>query len=194
MLLKQLFDQATWTYSYLLADTDSGEAVMIDPVLEQVDRDLKLVNELGLKLAHVLDTHIHADHVTGAGELRRLTGALSGVAGVADVACADRALVHGDVVRFGQYGLEVRSTPGHTNGCLTYVVQADGKTYAFTGDALFIRGCGRTDFQQGDAPHSIALYTSRSILCRMTPSSIQAMTIEAIVRAQWQRSWPIIRG
>ena len=151
MLLKQLFDQATWTYSYLLADTDTGEAVMIDPVLEQVDRDLKLIHELGLNLVYVLDTHVHADHVTGAGQLRRLTGALSGVAGVADVACADRSLVHGDMVRFGQYGLEVRSTPGHTNGCLTYVVQADGKTYAFTGDALFIRGCGRTDFQQGDA-------------------------------------------
>ena len=151
MLLKQLFDRDTWTYTYLVADPDSREAIIIDPVVERVDRDLRLVAELGLELVYTLDTHVHADHVTGSGELRRATGALSGVSAVAEVGCVDRKLEHGDVLRFGPYALEVRSTPGHTDGCLTFVVEADGQTLAFTGDALFIRGCGRTDFQQGDA-------------------------------------------
>ena len=157
MLFKQLFDQDTWTYTYLLADPGSREAIIIDPVVERVDRDLKLIAELGLELVYTLDTHVHADHVTGSGELRNRTGALSGVASVAEVACVDRNLIHGDVLRFGRYALEVRSTPGHTNGCLTFVVETSGQTLAFTGDALFIRGCGRTDFQQGDAA---TLYSS----------------------------------
>ncbi|MGB0591103.1 MAG: MBL fold metallo-hydrolase [Myxococcota bacterium] len=151
MLLKQLFDQDTGTYTYLLADPDSREAVIIDPVVERNDRDLTLIAELGLELVYTLDTHVHADHVTGSGELKRKTGALSGVSAAAEVACADRKLAHGDVLRFGRYALEVRSTPGHTKGCLTFVVEADGQTLAFTGDALLVRGCGRTDFQQGDA-------------------------------------------
>ena len=151
MLLKQLFDQDTWTYTYLLADPESREAVIIDPVLDRVGRDLKLIGELGLELLYTLDTHIHADHVTGSGELRLQTGAKSGVASVANVECADIALTHGDSLDFGRYTLHVRSTPGHTNGCLTYVVEDDGKTLAFTGDTLFVRGCGRTDFQQGDS-------------------------------------------
>jgi len=151
MLLKQLFDQDTWTYTYLLADPGSREAIIIDPVVERVDRDLKLIAELGLELVYTLDTHVHADHITGSGELRKRTGAPSGVAAVAKVHCVDRNLEHGDVLRFGRYALEVRSTPGHTDGCLTFVVEANGQTLAFTGDALFIRGCGRTDFQQGDA-------------------------------------------
>ena len=151
MLFKQLFDQDTWTYTYLLADPGSREAIIIDPVVERVDRDLKLIAELGLDLVYTLDTHVHADHITGSGKLREKTGALSGVAAVAKVTCVDHNLEHGDVLRFGRYALEVRSTPGHTDGCLTFVVEANGQTLAFTGDALFIRGCGRTDFQQGDA-------------------------------------------
>jgi glyoxylase-like metal-dependent hydrolase (beta-lactamase superfamily II)/rhodanese-related sulfurtransferase len=151
MLLKQLFDQDTWTYTYRLADPDSREAIIIDPVVERVDRDLTLIAEMGLELVYTLDTHVHADHVTGSGELGKRTGALSGVAAVAKVTCVDRNLEHGDVLHFGRYALEVRSTPGHTDGCLTFVVEANGQTLAFTGDALFIRGCGRTDFQQGDA-------------------------------------------
>lgn len=151
MLLKQLFDQDSCTYTYLVADLESREAIIIDPVIERVDRDLRLIAELGLELVYTLDTHVHADHVTGSGELRRRTGALSGLSAVAQVACVDRELEHGDVLRFGRYALEVRSTPGHTNGCLTFVLEARGQTVAFTGDALFIRGCGRTDFQQGSA-------------------------------------------
>jgi len=151
MLFKQLFDSSTWTYTYLLADPDTREAIIIDPVVENVDRDVQLLNELGLGLVHVLDTHVHADHITGSGELRRKTGALSGVSATAEVTCADHKLTRGDVLKFGRYALEVRSTPGHTDGCLTFVVKADGQTLAFTGDALLIRGCGRTDFQNGDA-------------------------------------------
>lgn len=157
MLVRQLFDQETWTYTYLLADTESREAILIDPVLERVDRDLKLLADLALHLVYTLDTHVHADHITGSGELRRRTGAISGVSAVAEVDCVDRKLVHGDVLRFGRHTLQVRSTPGHTNGCLTFVVESEGNTLAFTGDALLIRGCGRTDFQQGDPA---ALYRS----------------------------------
>jgi len=151
MLLKQLFDQDTWTYTYLLADVDRREAIIIDPVIERIDRDLMLIDELGLKLNYTLDTHVHADHVTGSGEIRRRTGAQSAVSAVSQVDCADLKLMHGDMLPFGRYTLKVRSTPGHTNGCLTFVVESDGQTMAFTGDALLIRGCGRTDFQQGDA-------------------------------------------
>lgn len=151
MLLKQLFDAETSTYTYLLADPETGEAAIIDPVLEQVERDATLVDELGLSLRYVLETHLHADHVTGSGRLRVRTGALTAVSAAAEVACADLSLTHGDVLPLGRHRIEVRSTPGHTDGCVTYVVEADGQTFAFTGDALLIRGCGRTDFQQGDA-------------------------------------------
>ncbi len=151
MLLKQLFDQDTWTYTYLLADPDTREAIIIDSVIERVDRDLQLIADLDLKLLYAIDTHVHADHVTGAGILRERTGAKSGVAAIADVSCADEKLEHGQTLSFGAYSLEARSTPGHTNGCMTFVVKDAGQTLAFTGDALFIRGCGRTDFQQGDS-------------------------------------------
>jgi sulfur dioxygenase len=151
MLLKQLFDQDTWTYTYLLADPDTREALIIDPVLERVERDLDLIADLGLELVYTVDTHVHADHVTGSGELRKRTGAVSGVSAVAQVPCVDRPLHHGDVLTFGRYALEVRTTPGHTDGCLTFVIDADGQPLAFTGDALLIRGCGRTDFQRGSA-------------------------------------------
>lgn len=157
MLLKQLFDKETSTYTYLLADYDTREAVIIDPVIEHVHRDLTLISELGLELIYTLDTHIHADHITGSGEIRRQTNALSGVSIFAKVECVDRQLNHGDLIHFGRYVLEVRTTPGHTNSCLTFVIEADQQIMAFTGDALLIRGCGRTDFQQGN---SATLYHS----------------------------------
>lgn len=151
MLIKQLFDHDTCTYTYLLADRETSSAVIIDPVVEQVERDLQLIDELGLKLIYTLDTHVHADHVTGSGELRRRTGARSGVSSAAKVSCADDALHHGDTLQFGRYGLRVLSTPGHTDGCITFVAEVEERHVAFTGDALLIRGCGRTDFQGGDA-------------------------------------------
>lgn len=157
MLIRQLFDPETWTYTYLLADTGSPEAIIIDPVLNQVERDMRLVSEMGVELTYTLDTHVHADHISGSGELRRRTGALSGMAAANGVDCVDRQLNHGDMLLFGKQMLEVRSTPGHTAGCLTFVLQTDGQTMAFTGDTLLIRGSGRTDFQGGD---SAALFRS----------------------------------
>lgn len=149
MIFRQLFDSESSTYTYLLADEDTREAVLVDPVLEQVDRDLTVIRELNLRLLYVLDTHVHADHVTGAGAIRERTGASTVLSERAGVGCANVYAKEGDRVRFGRYALEVRETPGHTNGCVTYVL-AD-QSMAFTGDALLIRGCGRTDFQQGSA-------------------------------------------
>lgn len=149
MLMRQLFDPETSTYTYLLADEASREAVLIDPVLEQVERDLQVLRELDLKLVWALDTHVHADHVTGLGTLREKTGCKTALSVHAGTGCADQLVKQGDRVRFGRHALEVRETPGHTSGCLTYVT--DDHRMAFTGDALLIRGCGRTDFQQGDA-------------------------------------------
>jgi glyoxylase-like metal-dependent hydrolase (beta-lactamase superfamily II)/rhodanese-related sulfurtransferase len=149
MIFRQLFDQASSTYTYLLASEATGEAVMVDPVFEQHARDAALVRELGLELRFAIDTHCHADHVTGAWLLKHALSskvALSGTYGARNV---DLPLSDGDVIRFGDQALEVRATPGHTGGCLTFV--AADRTRVFTGDALLIRGAGRTDFQQGDA-------------------------------------------
>jgi sulfur dioxygenase len=148
LVFRQLFDQESSTYTYLLGDSASGEAVIIDPVFEQVERDSALLRELGLKLCYVLDTHCHADHVTSAWLLRQRTGAGIGISAHSGVAGADRYLAQADRVAFGGRYLEVRETPGHTDGCVTYVL--DDESMAFTGDALLIRSCGRTDFQQGD--------------------------------------------
>ena len=149
MLFRQLFDRETSTYTYLLADEKSREAVLIDSVLEQVDRDAQLIEELGVNLRYVLDTHVHADHVTGAGRLRELFGAQTLVSAGSGVDCADRLAEDGDVLEFGAHALLARRTPGHTSGDLTFILREGGM--AFTGDTLLIRGCGRTDFQQGDA-------------------------------------------
>lgn len=155
MLFRQLFDPTSSTYTYLLADEATREAILIDPVIDQIDRDLALLDELGLTLRFVLDTHVHADHVTAAGTLRERRGAKTVLSERAGVGCADVLVKDGDEIRFGHHGLVVRETPGHTSGCVTYVM--DDETMAFTGDAVLIRGCGRTDFQQGDAH---ALYRS----------------------------------
>jgi sulfur dioxygenase len=148
MLFRQLFDQDSSTYTYLLADEATREAVLIDPVFEQFERDRTLLEELQLVLRYVLDTHVHADHVTSSGLLRDQLGAKTIMSERAGVVCSDVQVKHGDRVQFGQHALEVRETPGHTSGCLTYVCHE--ARMAFTGDALLIRACGRTDFQQGD--------------------------------------------
>jgi glyoxylase-like metal-dependent hydrolase (beta-lactamase superfamily II)/rhodanese-related sulfurtransferase len=118
-------------------------------VFEHARRDAALVEELGLKLLFTLETHVHADHVTGAWLHKRRLGARIAVSKDGGTEGADRLLSDGDVIAFGMRTLEARATPGHTNGCMTYVL--DDQSKAFTGDALLIRGCGRTDFQQGDA-------------------------------------------
>lgn len=148
LVFRQLFDPSSSTYSYLLADGRTHEAVMIDPVFEQVRRDAALIEELGLMLVATLETHVHADHVTGAWLLKRRTGARIMLAAASGAEGADRTLAHGDRIAFGGRRLEARATPGHTNGCLTYVL--DDRSMAFTGDCLLIRGSGRTDFQGGD--------------------------------------------
>ena len=153
MIFRQLFDPGSSTYSYLLAD--SGEAILIDPVLEQVERDAKLISELALKLLWTLETHVHADHITGAARLKERLGSRIALAGVACADGADQLLNDGDRIGFGSRFLMVRATPGHTASCLTYVL--DDESAAFTGDCLLIRGCGRTDFQEGS---SARLYRS----------------------------------
>ncbi|MCP3166103.1 MBL fold metallo-hydrolase [Myxococcus qinghaiensis] len=145
MLFRQLFDAESSTYTYLLADLATREAVLIDPVLEQAERDLGLIEELGLKLTVVLETHVHADHITSAGLLRERTGARV-MASARGAPCVDRTLVHGDRVRVGGLELSVLETPGHTDDSLCFL--CDGRL--FTGDTLLVRGTGRTDFQNGD--------------------------------------------
>jgi len=147
MILRQLFDHASFTYTYLIADKISHEGLIIDPVKEQLSRDLKLINELGLTLRYALETHVHADHITSAGDLREVTGCKTGVSSGGDVACADLALNDNDEIKFGSHTLQVMATPGHTDSCLSFYIN----NMVFSGDALFIRGTGRTDFQQGNA-------------------------------------------
>ncbi len=147
LVFRQLFDPPSSTYTYLLGDTASGEALLVDPVFEHVRRDTALLRELGLRPVATLDTHVHADHVTGAWMIKAETGSLIMMSEASAATNADRLLRHGERVAFGNRHVDVRATPGHTNGCLTYVL--DDETMAFTGDSLLIRGCGRTDFQQG---------------------------------------------
>ena len=149
MIFRQLFDPQSCTYTYLLADTEAGAAVLIDPVYEQVRRDGALLNELGLKLLYSLETHVHADHVTGGWLLRRNAGSKIALSADGGADGVDRSLAHGDRIEFGSRYLTVRATPGHTASCITYIL--DTEEMAFTGDCLLIRGCGRTDFQGGDA-------------------------------------------
>jgi len=147
LLFRQFFDPQTSTYTYLVADQQTGDAVLVDPVLEQVDRDLQSLDELGLKLRYCLETHLHADHITGAGKLRQQTGCQVIVPQNPAVTKADRSLVGGEILEVGSVIIETISTPGHTASHIAYLVN---KTHLLTGDALFIRGCGRTDFQGGD--------------------------------------------
>ncbi|MEZ4232188.1 MAG: MBL fold metallo-hydrolase [Polyangiaceae bacterium] len=146
MFLRQLFDLDSSTFTYLVADPETRQAALIDPVKEQTERDLKLVEELGFELRYVLDTHVHADHITAAGELRERTGAES-VAGKAGASCASLHVGHGDTLPLGSLTIRALETPGHTDDSVSYHVG----NAVFTGDALLIRGCGRTDFQNGDA-------------------------------------------
>ena len=149
MVIRQHFDPVSSTYSYLLIDPGSAEAVLIDPVLEQHRRDAALIRELGVKLLCTLDTHCHADHVTGAWAMKEAFGSRIGLAEAYGATHVDLPLRHGMLVRFGGEALEVRATPGHTAGCLSFV--SSDRRHVFTGDALLIRAVGRTDFQQGSA-------------------------------------------
>jgi sulfur dioxygenase len=168
LIFRQLFDPQSSTYSYVVGDAHSRQALIIDPVFEQARRDAALVRELELTLVATLETHVHADHVTGAWLLKRQFGSAIVVSRDSDAAGADRYVAHGDRVAFGKRYFEVRATPGHTRGCVTYVL--DDESLAFTGDCLLIRGSGRTDFQQGDAR---AMYRSvRSQILTLPPACL----------------------
>jgi glyoxylase-like metal-dependent hydrolase (beta-lactamase superfamily II)/rhodanese-related sulfurtransferase len=157
LVFRQLFDAASSTYTYLLGEPRTGRAIIIDTVFEQHLRDVALLRELDLKLDATIDTHCHADHVTGAWLMQRATGCRIAVSRRYEppIRNADMLLDHGDRIVFGTRHLDVLATPGHTAGCMTLVL--DDRSIAFTGDALLIRGAGRCDFQHGSAH---ALYRS----------------------------------
>lgn len=148
-IFRQLLDYKSFTYTYLLADAKSMEGVIIDPVLDNVDRDLKIIDDLGVKLLIAMNTHVHADHITGTGLIKNAISSCKSYISSESKAKADEYFHHGSKIPFGSFNLECRSTPGHTNGCYSFVWHE--KHMVFTGDAVLIRGCGRTDFQQGDA-------------------------------------------
>ncbi|OMP05374.1 Beta-lactamase-like protein [Corchorus olitorius] len=164
LLFRQLFEKESSTYTYLLADVSHSQkpALLIDPVDKTVERDLSLVKELGLKLIYALNTHVHADHVTGTGLLKTKVPGVKSIISKASNSKADILVEAGDKIYFGDLFLEVRATPGHTLGCVTYVMGDDSyqpqPRMAFTGDALLIRGCGRTDFQIFTLPEDTLVY------------------------------------
>jgi sulfur dioxygenase len=149
MIFRQLFDPVSSTYTYILGDSESREAIIIDPVFEQARREIALLSELGLKLVASLDTHVHADHVTGAWLLAKRLGSRIALSENGGAQGVDIPLKTGSRVAFGKRYVEARATPGHTAGCMTFVL--DDRSMAFTGDTLLVRGCGRTDFQEGSA-------------------------------------------
>jgi glyoxylase-like metal-dependent hydrolase (beta-lactamase superfamily II)/rhodanese-related sulfurtransferase len=146
MIFRQLFDQTSGTYSYLLASRRGGEALIIDPVLEKVDRYLQLLRELDLKLVKAVDTHVHADHVTGLGALRDRTRCITVMGEQSGVDVVSMRVTEGDKVEVEGVGLDVLYTPGHTDDSYSFLLP----DRVFTGDTLLIRGTGRTDFQNGD--------------------------------------------
>jgi sulfur dioxygenase len=143
----QLFDPASCTYTYVLFDQTSREAVIIDPVDEQIERDLSTLREYGLRLVWTVETHAHADHITSAGKLAELAGARTAAPAGCGIGTAGRQLQDGDELVFGGERLRALHTPGHTAGSMSYL----WRDHVFTGDALLIGGCGRTDFQSGSA-------------------------------------------
>ena len=148
LIFRQLFEKESSTYTYLLADNQSREAAIIDPVDETKDRDISIIEELDLDLKYILETHIHADHITSSCPLKnRFKDAKIVLAKGNPVNCADLFLENGEIINFGNFELKGIKTPGHTNGCMTYSIE----DMLFTGDALLIRSCGRCDFQEGSS-------------------------------------------
>jgi glyoxylase-like metal-dependent hydrolase (beta-lactamase superfamily II) len=153
MIFTQLLEPVSSTYTYLLGCEQTGQAVLIDPVVNSMDRDLEVIQGLGLRLAYTLDTHIHADHITAALELKKRVGSAIAAPAFDRLPCTDFGMEEGRPLQVGSITLEGLHTPGHTDGHFAYLL---GER-VFTGDALLIDGCGRTDFQNGDAQ---ALYRS----------------------------------
>lgn len=155
--LRQLFDEASCSFTYIVWDRAGGDAVIIDPVLEQVERDSAVLAQHGLTLRWAIETHAHADHITGTGELARRHGARTAAPVHCGIAAAELQVAHGQEIRFGGEALRALHTPGHTEGSTCYLWRTGEAACVFTGDTLLVDGCGRTDFQGGDAG---ALYDS----------------------------------
>jgi glyoxylase-like metal-dependent hydrolase (beta-lactamase superfamily II) len=147
VIFRQFFEPISSTYTYLLADGVTREALLLDSVQETMDRDLQIIQEMKLDLKILLETHIHADHITASGPIRKKTGALIYAGAGTQLATADRLLADGEIFQVGALSLQALATPGHTDGCTCFYMAP----YLFSGDTLMIRGCGRTDFQQGSS-------------------------------------------
>lgn len=151
MIFRQLFERESCTYTYLIACERTRQAVLIDTVKSEVALYVQLIKELNLRLDYVIDTHTHADHITGAGALREATGAITLLGEQANSTCVSQPLHHGQMISFGDLTLQALHTPGHTDDSYSFILNNHNQVYAFTGDTLLIRGSGRTDFQNGDA-------------------------------------------
>ena len=149
LMVKQLFDRESCTCTYLLADPKTQEGALIDPVREQFERDMQIINELGIELLYAIETHPHADHVTSSGKIRQTTGARIVFGESSGIQAIDISIADQQELALGNYQIKAIATPGHTSACTSYYV--DGML--FSGDTLLIRGCGRTDFQDGDPAH-----------------------------------------
>jgi len=160
MIFRQLFEPLSCTYTYLVACEKTGQALLIDPVIVTIDRDLALLKELDLQLVYSIDTHIHADHITSARELKKRVGSKIAMPDLDQLACVDVGLKEGEPLGVGDLQLHALHTPGHTQNHFAYVVDR----MAFTGDALLIDGCGRTDFQNGNAAHLYRSITQKLFL------------------------------
>ena len=162
MIFRQLFERESSTYTYLLGDETTREAVLIDPVDTELELYLRLLKELDLRLVTALDTHVHADHITALGMLRERTDCMVGFDG--EVGCASEGLEDGKVIKVGNIVIDVLYTPGHTDDSFSFVVRDGATTYLFSGDTLLIRGTGRTDFQNGDPSQLYASLHQRLLL------------------------------
>lgn len=146
MLIRQLFDAQTFTFTYLVADGINSEAIIIDPVDTKIEQYMRLLKELNLKLKYVFDTHVHADHITAAGKLRELTNCITLLGEATGAICVSKTVSDGEKIHVGAIEFTVLETPGHTQD--SFCLYTDGMI--FTGDTLFVRGTGRTDFQAGN--------------------------------------------
>ena len=151
MLFRQLFEPDSSTYTYLISCTETGKTALLDPVLDTVDRDLALLQQMGLRLDYTLDTHVHADHLTGAKRLRELTGSQVVYPAMIDAACVDIGVREGEPFQLGTITIQPLYTPGHTDHHHAYLIDNGTHKMLFSGDALLIEACGRTDFQSGDS-------------------------------------------
>ncbi len=151
MIFRQLFEPDSSTYTYLIACPETGVTALIDPVLDSVERDLSVLQEMGLTLDFTIDTHVHADHLTGARRLRELTGCRVAYPALDELPCADIGVREGEPFLVGNIELHPLFTPGHTDHHHAYLIDNGTQQMLFSGDALLIEACGRTDFQSGDA-------------------------------------------